>query len=169
VSSSRIGLHPLLRDLSFGSVYFVESSTSNINEGHMRYICRRRRLKMMPENDEYSRERLTIEVDRSIVAEDVVSTLASLFRLRGAPAFIRLDRAGQSSSLEPSGGGWSPPGLEPSTSSRDLRGRTPTRSRSSVAFQTRCERGRCSPINWKRRCWWRITAITRTTTGHIER
>ena len=22
------------------------------------------------------------------------------------------------------------------------------------------------PINWKRRCWWRITAITTTTTGH---
>ncbi len=50
-----------------------------------------RRLKMMPVVDEYSRECLTIDVERSITAEDVVSTLASLFRQRGEPAFIRLD------------------------------------------------------------------------------
>ncbi len=50
-----------------------------------------RRLKMMPIVDEYSRECLTIEVERSITAEDVVSTLASLFRRRGEPTFIRSD------------------------------------------------------------------------------
>ncbi len=50
-----------------------------------------RRLKMMPIVDEYSRECLSIEVERSITAEDVVSTLASLFRRRGEPAFIRSD------------------------------------------------------------------------------
>ncbi len=50
-----------------------------------------RRLKMMPIVDEYSRECLTIEVERSITAEDVVSTLASVFRQRGEPAFIRSD------------------------------------------------------------------------------
>lgn len=50
-----------------------------------------RRLKMMPIVDEYSRECLSIEVERSITAEDVVSTLASLFRQRGEPAFIRSD------------------------------------------------------------------------------
>jgi putative transposase len=50
-----------------------------------------RRLKMMPIVDEYTRECLTIEVERSITAEDVVSTLASLFRQRGEPAFIRSD------------------------------------------------------------------------------
>jgi putative transposase len=50
-----------------------------------------RRLKMMPVVDEYSMECLTIDVERSITAEDVVSTLASLFRQRGAPAFIRSD------------------------------------------------------------------------------
>jgi putative transposase len=50
-----------------------------------------RRLKMMPIVDEYSRECLTIEVERSITAEDVVSTLASLFRCRGEPDFIRSD------------------------------------------------------------------------------
>jgi hypothetical protein len=37
-------------------------------------------------NDEYSRECLTIEGERSIVAEDVVSTRTYLFRQRGAPA-----------------------------------------------------------------------------------
>ena len=48
-----------------------------------------RRLKLMPIVDEYSRECLTIEVERSITAEDVVSTLASLFHRRGEPIFIR--------------------------------------------------------------------------------
>ncbi len=50
-----------------------------------------RRLKMMPVVDEYTRECLTIEVERSITAEDVVSTLASLFRSRREPTFIRSD------------------------------------------------------------------------------
>ncbi|MDQ3437532.1 MAG: DDE-type integrase/transposase/recombinase [Actinomycetota bacterium] len=44
-----------------------------------------RRLKMMPVVDEYSRECLSIDVERSITAEDVVETLASLFRRRGEP------------------------------------------------------------------------------------
>jgi len=39
--------------------------------------------------DEYTRECLSIDVERSITAEDVVETLASLFRRRGEPAFIR--------------------------------------------------------------------------------
>jgi putative transposase len=50
-----------------------------------------RRLKMMPVVDEYTRECLSIDVERSITAEDVVETLASLFRSRGEPAFIRSD------------------------------------------------------------------------------
>jgi putative transposase len=50
-----------------------------------------RRLKMMPVVDEYTRECLSINVERSITAEDVVETLASLFRRRGEPSFIRSD------------------------------------------------------------------------------
>jgi putative transposase len=50
-----------------------------------------RRLKMMPVVDEYTRECLTIEVERSITAEEVVGTLATLFWERGEPAFIRSD------------------------------------------------------------------------------
>jgi putative transposase len=50
-----------------------------------------RRLKMMPVVDEYSRECLSIDVERSITAEDVVATLTSLFRSRGEPAYIRSD------------------------------------------------------------------------------
>ena len=50
-----------------------------------------RRLKMLPVVDEYTRECLSIGVGRSITAEDVVETLASLFRRRGAPSFIRSD------------------------------------------------------------------------------
>lgn len=50
-----------------------------------------RRLKVMPIVEEYSRECLALEVERSITAEDVVSTLARLFVQRGAPRFIRSD------------------------------------------------------------------------------
>jgi putative transposase len=50
-----------------------------------------RRLKMMPVVDEHTRECLTIDVECSITAEDVISTLASLFYSRGEPAFIRSD------------------------------------------------------------------------------
>ena len=50
-----------------------------------------RRLKIMPVVDEYSRECLSIDVERSITAEDVLRTLASVFRSRGEPAFIRSD------------------------------------------------------------------------------
>ncbi len=50
-----------------------------------------RRLKMLVVVDEYTRECLCIRVERSITAEDVVSTLASLFRERGEPVLIRSD------------------------------------------------------------------------------
>jgi putative transposase len=50
-----------------------------------------RRLKMMPIVEEYSRECLALETERSITAEDVVETLARLFTERGAPSFIRSD------------------------------------------------------------------------------
>src|SRR5215211_540309 len=50
-----------------------------------------RRLKMMPIVDEYTRECLTIELQRSITAEDVVGTLKHLFEERGEPSYIRSD------------------------------------------------------------------------------
>jgi putative transposase len=84
-----------------------------------------RRLKMMPVVDEYSRECLSIDVERSITAEDVVSTLASLFHRKSAPAFIRSDDGPEFIAkavkrwLEVSG-------LGLSTSNRDLLGITPT-------------------------------------------
>ena len=48
-------------------------------------------LKLLPVADEYTRECLTIEVERSPTAEDVVSTLEYLFEVRGEPEFIRSD------------------------------------------------------------------------------
>ncbi len=50
-----------------------------------------RRLKLMPIVDEHTRECLSIEVERSITAEDVVATLARLFAERGEPSYIRSD------------------------------------------------------------------------------
>lgn len=45
----------------------------------------------MPIVDEYTRECLALEVERSITSEDVVETLDRLFTKRGAPGFIRSD------------------------------------------------------------------------------
>ena len=50
-----------------------------------------RRLKVMPIVDEYTRECLALETERSITAEDVVETLDRLFTERGEPAYIRSD------------------------------------------------------------------------------
>ena len=50
-----------------------------------------RRLKIMPIVDEYSRECLALEAERSISAEDVVEVLDMLFTERGEPAYIRSD------------------------------------------------------------------------------
>jgi putative transposase len=50
-----------------------------------------RRLKVMPIVDEYSRECLALETERSITAEDVVEVLDRLFTERGEPAYIRSD------------------------------------------------------------------------------
>jgi transposase InsO family protein len=50
-----------------------------------------KRLKLLPVVDEFTRECLAIEVERSLKAQDVVSTLKYLFELRGTPRFIRSD------------------------------------------------------------------------------
>lgn len=50
-----------------------------------------RRLKVMPIVDEYSRECLALEMERSITAEGVVGILEGLFAERGEPAYIRSD------------------------------------------------------------------------------
>jgi putative transposase len=50
-----------------------------------------RRLKVMPIVDEYSRECLALEMERSITARDVVGILDRLLTERGEPAYIRSD------------------------------------------------------------------------------
>lgn len=50
-----------------------------------------KRLKILPVGDEFTRQCLTIEVERSMVAEDVVSTLEYLFEIKGEPEHIRSD------------------------------------------------------------------------------
>lgn len=49
------------------------------------------RLKWLPIADEYSRELLSLEVARSMTAEDVVRDLDRLVSQRGVPEFIRSD------------------------------------------------------------------------------
>jgi putative transposase len=50
-----------------------------------------RRLKMMPVVDEYSRECLALEMERSITSQKVIDILRRLFAERGAPKYIRSD------------------------------------------------------------------------------
>lgn len=50
-----------------------------------------RPLKLLPIVDEYTRECLSLDVARSIKADDVIETLRQLFAVRGAPNFIRSD------------------------------------------------------------------------------
>ena len=50
-----------------------------------------RPLKVLPIEDEYTRECLALDVARSITANDVIRTLTRLFAARGAPRFIRSD------------------------------------------------------------------------------
>ena len=52
---------------------------------------RGRALKWLSVVDEYTRECLALEVERSIPAEGVVETLTDLFMIRGAPSHIRSD------------------------------------------------------------------------------
>jgi hypothetical protein len=48
-------------------------------------------LKILPIVDECTREYLTIEIERSLTAKEVVETSVYSFELRGAPEFLRLD------------------------------------------------------------------------------
>jgi len=50
-----------------------------------------RQLKFLPILDEYTRQNLALEVDRSITGEDVVDVLDYLFQVHGEPEFIRSD------------------------------------------------------------------------------
>jgi len=50
-----------------------------------------RPLKLLPIEDEYTRECLALDVARSLTAADVIRTLSRLFAERGAPRFIRSD------------------------------------------------------------------------------
>ena len=52
---------------------------------------RDRPLKWLSVVDEYTRECLALEVDRSITAADVVNVLTDLFMIRGVPTHIRSD------------------------------------------------------------------------------
>jgi hypothetical protein len=66
--------------------------------------------------DEYTRECLPLEVERSITPKGVVKTLASLFDQRGEPSFIRSDRR-RLSSVSCS----SDAGVDRAAGARDLR------------------------------------------------
>jgi len=53
-----------------------------------------RTLTFLTVEDEYTREALAIEVERSITSTEVIATLRYLFEVRGTPKFIRSDSEG---------------------------------------------------------------------------
>ena len=56
---------------------------------------RDRPLKWLSVVDEFTRECVALEVERSITAADVVNVLTELFMIRGVPAHIRSDNGGE--------------------------------------------------------------------------
>ena len=50
-----------------------------------------RRLKILPVVDEFTRECLTLEVERRMEAQDVIGVLEYLFAVRGVPRYLRSD------------------------------------------------------------------------------
>ena len=54
-----------------------------------------RKLKLLTVLDEFTRESLAIEVDRSTRAKDVILVLEYLFMVRGSPKFIRSDNGAE--------------------------------------------------------------------------
>ncbi len=51
-------------------------------------------MKFLTLEDEYTREALAIEVERSITSREVIETLRYVFEMRGAPEHIRSDSEG---------------------------------------------------------------------------
>jgi transposase InsO family protein len=78
-----------------------ENSTQRLSATHLNHVWSYdfifdqtddgSRLKWLPIADEYSRELLSLEVARSMTAEDVVRDLDRLVSQRGVPEFIRSD------------------------------------------------------------------------------
>ena len=92
-------------------------------------------LKWFAITDEYTRECLALEVDRSLTADRVLDILTNLFLTRGVPTHIRSDKAPSSSPgrsvVTASRRDWNC-----STSSRALLGKMVLPSRSSAACAT---------------------------------
>ena len=65
-------------------------------------------LKWLAITDEYTRECLALEVDRSITAERVVDVLVNLFITRGVPQHIRSDNGPEfiAEAIHGHGGDW---------------------------------------------------------------
>ena len=127
-----------------------------------------RTLKLLNITDEFTKEALTIDLRRSITADDTVAVLDRLAAQRGAPEFLRMDNgpeltanalrdwcrfsAAGTAYIEP-GSPWENPFIE--SFNGKLRDELLT-SRPSRA---------CS----KPRCWPRTSGSTTTPTGHTRR
>ena len=109
-----------------------------------------RTLKMLNVIDEFTREALAIDIDRSIDADGVVAVLDRLAAQRGAPVYVRFDNGPEfiARTRLRTGAGSTAPGRCSSTPAH--RGRTPGSSPSTAVSATSCStRGgsiRCSRL-----------------------
>ncbi len=96
-----------------------------------------RRLKLTNIVDEFTREALAMDVNRSSGTDDLVSVIDRLVAERGAPCFLRMDHG-------PELIAWAlrdwcrRRARGPSISSRAHPGRTPSLSRSTAVSETSC-------------------------------
>ena len=125
-----------------------------------------RKLKMLPVVDEYTRECLSIEVERSITAKDVVAILAKLFLERGEPKFIRSDNGPEF--IAKAVKGW----LEVSgVKTLYIEPGSPWENAYSETFNSRfrdelLDREEFITMCWKRRSWPKSTEDATTITDH---
>jgi putative transposase len=127
-----------------------------------------KRLKMMPVVDEFTRECLAIEVERTITAEGVIDTLRHLFRIHGEPAYIRSDNGPEFIAkavrewLAASGVGTLY--IEPGSPWQNAYVET-----FNGKLEDDCWRARCSSRWPRRRSWLTSTGWSTTTSGRTAR
>jgi transposase InsO family protein len=143
------------------------------------------RLKWLPVLDEYTRECLSLEVESSLTAKDVVQTLERLVEERGAPELIRSDNGPEfiaaavkdwiaskgmktlyiepGSPWESTEGRWTVRRTAQGVSRRRIK--TPTAKASIAGSATSSSTWRPLAANWRRKCSAASTAQNTTITG----
>jgi putative transposase len=127
--------------------------------------CHGTTLYILTVMDEFTREGLAIDVGYSTSAERVIAVLEQLVAVNPAPAFLRSDNGAEFVAVAVRA--WLAPQQVQTLYIDPLaRGRTAKRSDSTGRSAMNASTCTCLPRWSRRRCGWRRSAITTTTTDH---